>query len=82
MKTEMQTSDNAIVSDGMCRLCLSHCEDENSVDIFFTSDQSLTVRIMACSGLEVCLQFVYIFSIRKYSHIMSTLQHFAPGDTT
>lgn len=41
---------------GMCRLCLSSCTDENSVEIFFTNDLSLNVRIMACAGLEVCRQ--------------------------
>lgn len=42
-------------TERMCRLCLCQCEDENSVEIFFSNDLSLTVRIMACSGLEVCL---------------------------
>lgn len=42
-------------SDGMCRLCLCSSNDENSVEIFFTNDLSLNVRIMACTGLEVRL---------------------------
>lgn len=43
--------------DGMCRLCLGQCDDENSVDIFDLQDSSLTVRIMACAGLEVCYDY-------------------------
>lgn len=60
MKAEMQTTENANVSDGMCRLCLGQCNNENSVEIFYTNDQSLTVRIMACTGLEVCLHKIFI----------------------
>lgn len=49
----MHSSSNFIL-DGMCRLCTSQCYDENSVEIFDINEQSLTVRIMACAGLEVC----------------------------
>lgn len=65
----MQTTSNLTISDGMCRLCLSQCDDENSVEIFYTNDQSLTVRIMACAGLEVCLQFNQIIYIQSYLYV-------------
>ena len=56
----------------MCRLCLCSCTNENSVEIFFTNDLSLTVRIMACTGLEVCLSKEnntnsFLFFMRKNS---------------
>lgn len=38
----------------MCRLCLKPATNENLVDIFDSSTEiSLTIRIMACAGLEV-----------------------------
>lgn len=40
----------------LCRLCLNHCDNENSNDIFDSKDFSLTLRIMACAGLEVCYE--------------------------
>ncbi|XP_031631285.1 zinc finger protein 12-like [Contarinia nasturtii] len=55
MKTENQSSSTTI-SDGMCRLCTVQCDDENSVEIFDINEQSLTIRIMACAGLEVTQQ--------------------------
>lgn len=39
--------------DKMCRLCLNKFDAQNAVDIFDTND--LSIRIMACAGLEVCL---------------------------
>lgn len=53
MKTKAQCINNSI-SDAMCRLCLNIGDDENSVEIFDPNETSLTVRIMACAGLEVC----------------------------
>lgn len=38
----------------MCRLCLKPATTESLVDIFDSSTEtSLTIRIMACAGLEV-----------------------------
>lgn len=64
MKTDIQST-NSSISDEMCRLCLNHCDDENSVEIFFSNDLSLTVRIMACAGLEVSLLLVTFLSLQK-----------------
>lgn len=46
-------------SDEMCRLCLNHFDAENAVNIFDTND--LSIRIMACAGLEVCLLCIWTF---------------------
>lgn len=43
-------------TDTMCRLCLTNCDVDNSLFIFDANNTSLTVRIMACAGLEVCFQ--------------------------
>lgn len=75
MKTEIQSSSNSTISNGMCRLCLSHCDDENSVEIFNNNYQSLLVRIMACAGLEVCLQFNNIFFKFNYTDIWNNSQY-------
>lgn len=40
--------------DKMCRLCLVEDPVEEMIDIFESSEVSLTVKIMACAGLEVC----------------------------
>lgn len=40
-------------TDVMCRMCLLQCDAENLLLIFDPNDESLTVRIMACAGLEV-----------------------------
>lgn len=71
MKMEMEIEDqnnwhsSNEMLQGMCRLCLCSCNDENSVEIFFTNDLSLNVRIMACVGLEVCL-----IRLRKISNAL------------
>lgn len=59
MKTESE-SQSTLNTETMCRLCLCQSGDENSVEIFFTNDLSLTVRIMACAGLEVCWLFIIL----------------------
>lgn len=38
----------------MCRLCLTQSSEDELIDIFENSnDVSITIRIMACAGLEV-----------------------------
>lgn len=42
-----------IDADRMCRLCLVDGPEKDMVEIFDSAEVSLTVRIMACAGLEV-----------------------------
>lgn len=52
----METQNMAeAISEKMCRMCLCQCDVKNSVDIFYAND--LSIRIMACAGLEVRLIF-------------------------
>lgn len=54
--------------DKMCRLCLVEDPVEEMIDIFESSEVSLTVKIMACAGLEVCL-FYFACAISKYLRV-------------
>lgn len=58
MKMETENK-GTFISDRMCRLCLGQCDIENAVEIFHTND--LSIRIMACTGLEVCSLFSKIY---------------------
>lgn len=54
METQTRSKMKTVRSESMCRLCLTECNDGDSINIFDADEQSLTVRIMACAGLEVC----------------------------
>lgn len=56
METENK---GTFISDRMCRLCLGQYDIANAVEIFHTND--LSIRIMACTGLEVCSLFSKIY---------------------
>lgn len=46
----------------LCRLCLNNCRQQvNSSKIFNSAESSLTLKIMACAGLEVENDFILIF---------------------
>lgn len=61
----MMKTENSIIQqlNAMCRLCTTQCDDENSVEIFDSSEHSLIIRIMACAGLEVCFLFYSSLSV-------------------
>lgn len=53
-KTKL-SSKMAVDVNLLCRLCLNNCSGVNSNNIF---DSSLTLKIMACAGLEVENSFI------------------------
>lgn len=54
MEAQIRSKIKTVSPESMCRLCLTECIDGDSINIFDADEQSLTVRIMACAGLEVC----------------------------
>lgn len=58
-KTKL-SSNMAVDVNLLCRLCLNNCNEANANHIFDSAGSSLTLKIMACSGLEVKNNFILI----------------------
>lgn len=50
----MNKASDPMNASKMCRLCLVDGPEEDMVEIFDSNEVSLTVRILACAGLDVC----------------------------
>lgn len=53
LKKTKLSSKVAVDVNLLCRLCLNNCNEANSNNIFDSAGSSLTLKIMACAGLEV-----------------------------
>lgn len=58
LKKTKLSSKMTVDVNSLCRLCLNYCDEANSNNIFGSAGSSLTLKIMACAGLEVEIFFI------------------------